>query len=227
MYIGGESDEWVNSLINEINIDKLKFIDIVETLDEESDDSKHSHHGHSHGGHEADEHIWTSPSNAAVMLEAVADKLSGLDPENSERYNSNAQSYITEISEISAEISALVAKTENPFLLVADRFPFKYFVTEYGIAYEAAMGGCANSSDISLKAMKRLMEAVEKEKITTAYYTEMSGKSIADALREETGVKLLELQSGHNITLKEFKSGITYADLLRQNLEALREGWNG
>lgn len=226
-YIGGESDEWVSSLLSEDNSAAVSLIDKVSTLNEaEVGEESHKHHGHSHSEHETDEHIWTSPSNAAMMINTIAQSFSEKNPEKSELYKKNAEKYIAEINGISEEIAELVANTENPFLLVADRFPFIYFTEEYGISYEAAMGGCANSSDISLKAMRRLVEAASSNGVKAAYYTEMSGKSIATALSEETGVRLLELQSGHNVTLDEFESGITYADLLRKNLQALREGWS-
>ena len=222
-YIGGESDEWVKTLLSDINICPVEFINSVKTLDEYDPDG----HSHTHGEHETDEHIWTSPANAATMIEIIADELCAADSENSELYRSNAERYINEISEIGNEVSRLVKRTPSPFILVADRFPFRYFTEEYGISYEAAFGGCADSADISLKAMKRLVDSVEKNGVTAAYYTEMSAKTIASALKEETGVRLLELQSGHTVTVKEFKSGITYAQLLRRNLRALEEGWNG
>ena len=116
-------------------------------------------------------------------------------------------------------------RAENPFLLVADRFPFIYFANAFDIPYKAAFGGCATSTDISLKTMTELVQTVEEKGLKCAFYTEMSSKNIAKALAEQTGVELYQLNSAHNVTLDEFKDGVTYLDLMLQNAEALRQGW--
>lgn len=210
IYIGGESDKWVDKMLSGYTVNSCAMMDYTDNLTEDGED-------------EYDEHIWTSPYNAIKMTEKIAERLSEADPENSELYKSNADEYADKITEVSEEIGEVVSKSKEPFILVADRFPFKYFASCYKIEYEAASGGCAVSSDISLKVMKRLINEVENRSLKYAFYTEMSNKSVANALKEQTGVKLLELNSAHNVTLNEFNSGITYVDIMKNNLKALKE----
>lgn len=228
-YIGGESDEWVNSLLADINVTAFKGLDKVTPIEERhigEDEHGHSHHHSEHGGaHEADEHIWTSLENAVLLINSMAEDFCEHDEKNADYYRKNAEAYGNEIAGLKNDIRQLADKTENPFILVADRFPFLYFTEEFGISYEAAFGGCAINSDISLKTMKRLIDSAREHNISAAFYTEMSGKTVANALSEETGAELIELQSGHNVTLEEFKDGITYADIIRQNIKALQKGW--
>ncbi len=212
LYIGGESDTWVDALLSESRVPVLKLIDTVPTLNEDGED-------------EIDEHIWTSLCNAQLMISAIAERLSEIDPANAENYRQNAEVYNGQIKSVMDRIIEILKQSEQPFLLVADRFPLKYFTNDFGIPYEAAFGGCATSTDISLKTMTRLCETVRKRHLTCAFYTEMSSKNIANALQEETGVALFELQSGHNVTLKEFQRGVTYVDLMNANADALEKGW--
>ncbi|MCQ2448625.1 MAG: metal ABC transporter substrate-binding protein [Clostridia bacterium] len=212
LYIGGESDTWVDALLSESRVPLLKLIDTVPTLNEDGED-------------EIDEHIWTSLCNAQLMIGAIAERLSEIDPANAETYRQNAEAYNGQIKSVMDRIIEILKQSEQPFLLVADRFPLKYFTNDFGISYEAAFGGCATSTDISLKTMTRLCETVQKRYLTCAFYTEMSSKNIANALQEETGVALFELQSGHNVTLKEFQRGVTYVDLMNANADALEKGW--
>jgi len=223
MYIGGHSDEWVNTLLADVNVNSLKLIDCIDELCSEQHEHDHNHEdSHSHG---ADEHIWTSPQNAVLMLEEICDYLCNIDEKNAKEYRKNCNDYINEIKAIDNEIKNTVKVKENPFILVADRFPFLYFTENYGIKYEAAFGGCANSTDISLKTMSRLVKSVEEHNVKYVYCTEMSAKNIANVLSEETGVKILELHSAHNVTLEDFENGITYVEIMRNNLNALKEGW--
>ncbi len=210
IYIGGESDKWVDKMLSDVKINSCAMMDYTDNLTEDGED-------------EYDEHIWTSPDNAVKMIEKITEKLSEADPQNSKAYKANANGYIAEINKVSKETEKVISECEKPFILVADRFPFKYFATRYGIEYEAASGGCAVSSDISLKVMKRLINEVEKRNLKYAFYTEMSNKSVANALNEQTGVKLLELNSAHNVTLDEFNNKITYVDIMKNNLDALKE----
>ncbi len=216
LYIGGESDTWVETLLSSSDINSLALINEVEHI--------HEDHHHEHNNHEGDEHIWTSPKNAALMVQSICDFLCELNPQNTIEYQENSSSYIEKITAAATEIKTTVSAVKNPFILVADRFPFAYLTHEYGIEYEAAFGGCATSTDISFKTMARLTQVINERGIKTVFCTEMSNRNIADALSEQTGVKVLELHSAHNVTLDDFESGITYVDILYKNAEALKEG---
>lgn len=214
LYIGGESDTWADALIGGGNVNALSLLDCVGIEDE------HTHHGHTH----ADEHIWTSPDNAVLMLESICQSFIECDQKNAALYRKNCDAYIKKINVASKQIETLVSMCNNPFILVADRFPFLYFTEKYGIEYESAFDGCAVSTDISLKTMLRLTEIIDKKDIKNIYCTELSNKSIAKALNEELGVEIIELHSAHNVTLDDFNSGITYVDILYRNMKALERG---
>lgn len=209
--IGGESEAWAERLSSTSSAETLKLMESIDLLYED-------------GEEEYDEHIWTAPSNAAKMIDVMTAAIVKADGENAAEYEANAAAYKQEIAVVSAEIRQLVQSTENPFILVADRFPFKYFANEYGLSYKAAFGGCAASTDVSLKVMAELVDAVKTQGVKTAFYTEMSNRTVANALSEATGVKTAELHSAHNVTDDDFKAGVTYVEIMRRNALALREG---
>ena len=211
--IGGESDEWARRLISgaEKSIRVLNMMDKVDLLYED-------------GEEEYDEHIWTSPSNAEKMVAAVCDALCELDNANADFYRANAESYISEIDGVRRSIMQVTDKAKHKYILVADRFPFKYLTNEFGIDYFAAFGGCASNTDISIKTMSRLIAESEKHGCEYAFYVEMSNRNIANALSEQTGISLLQLHSAHNVTLDDFKAGKTYVDIMKDNARALERG---
>lgn len=216
LYIGGESDKWVNTLLNGTTINAVSLIDTVSCKDEHT----HHHNGHNH----TDEHIWTSTENAVLMLQKIRDSIIEIDTKNADIYRKNCDDYIQKIDVASEKINDTVSNCENPFILVADRFPFEYFTEQYGIEYEAAFDGCAVSTDISLKTMLKLTETIKEKNIKNVFCTELSSKNIAKALEEELGVNIIELHSAHNVTLSDFSAGITYVDILYRNNLALERG---
>ncbi len=211
VYIGGESDGWVDRVLGDINVVSLKMLNTVPLIAEE-------------GEHGFDEHIWTSPENAVSMVNTVCENLCEVSDENADFFRENCKKYTDAIRGVQSDIRDAVQQNENKFILVADRFPFRYFTEEFGIGYKAAFGGCATSSDISLKVMGELTKTVKDRGVSAAYYTEMSNRTVADALAEETGVALYELHSAHNVTADDFAAGVTYVDIMKRNLNALLKG---
>lgn len=221
MMVGGESETWAKRLIRERTGETLKMMDAVSLLPEE--DFEHHEH-HADGEEEFDEHIWTSLENAADMVETIARKLCAMDEKNARFYQQNADRYMAQILDEKREIEQIVGESRHPFILVADRYPFRYFAEEFGLEHEAAFGGCAASADIGARTMARLIRTVKEQNCTVAYYTELSNRTVADALAQETGVRLLELHSAHNVTKEDFENGVTYVDLMKRNAESLRKG---
>lgn len=221
LYIGGESDTWVDTLLDDSDIKSLALIDCVSLVCEAEHEHKHNHpDGHTH----TDEHIWTSPKTAVSMLLNICQIISEVDPENAHTYTQNCNLYIDKINAASDNIESVVKSREEPFILVADRFPFEYFAEQYSIEYEAAFGGCAASTDISIKTMARLSDTIENKNIKSVFCTELSNQNIAKALKELYNVEIIELHSAHNVTLDDFSSGITYVDILYRNAKALERG---
>lgn len=213
LYIGGESDKWVKNLLDDNNINSLKLLDCI------------PHHTEYHDGHShADEHIWTSPESAVYMLEKICENIIKIDSKNADFYRKNCNEYIKKIVTASQETSDVVSQYEDPFILVADRFPFAYFAHHYGIGYEAAFDGCAVSTDISMKTMLRLTNTIKSKKIETVFVTELSSQNIAKALSDELGVNIVELHSAHNVSADDFLNGISYVDIMYRNKFALERG---
>ena len=213
LYIGGESDNWVENLLDDNDVNALALIDCI------GHNAQH-HHGHDH----ADEHIWTSPENAVLMIEKIYEDIIKVDDKNEDYYKKNCDEYIKKINVASQKIESTVSEYKNPFILVADRFPFVYLTKHYGIDYEAAFDGCAVSTDISMKTMSRLTKTIKSKGVKTVFVTELSNQNIANALKEELGVEIVELHSAHNVSRDDFNGGISYVDIMYRNGKALERG---
>lgn len=213
IYIGGESDKWVENLLDSTCLNALTLMDEVT-----------SSHVNSHGHGHADEHIWTSPQNAILMLKEICERLSEIDSDNADVYSQNADKYIQQILQADEKIKDVVAASANPFIMVADRFPFAYLTEHYNLDYQAAFDGCAVSTDISLKTMYQLTQTIEKQNIKTVFVTELSNQNIAKALNGQLGTEIVELHSAHNVSVDDFNAGVTYVDIMYRNANAIEKG---
>jgi len=230
LYIGGENDAWVERLLSTLDTSKMKIVrlfDYVKLFEEEEKEGMQPEEEEEEHGKleiEYDEHIWTSPKNAALMVNAITDALCEKDTSNCEKYKENSQSYNSQIEELSKEISQTVSSAKRKQIVVADRFPFLYLTKEYGLDYVAAFAGCSDQSDASAATIAYLIKSVKDNKIPYIYHVELSNLNTAETVAEQTGAKLLLLHSYHNVSKQEFESGTTYVDLLKQNAANLKIG---
>ena len=173
---------------------------------------------------EYDEHIWTSPVNAKKLAGVLAQVLAQEDPAHAASYAENCASYQDKLTELDAEFREVVSHAKRRLVVFGDKFPLRYFFDEYGLEYRAAFSGCSTDTEPSAKTIAYLIDKVREEQIPAVYYLELSSHRTAEIIREETGAVPLLLHSCHNVTRKQFDEGVTYLQLMRQNVENLRLG---
>ena len=233
---GGESEAWLEEILEgrENDILTLTMMDCVETLEEENKEgmqaTEHSHeehneHEHEEHGHEEeyDEHVWTSPVNAELIVSALCERLCEIDPENGSFYRANWKNYVAELQELDAAFRKTVENGKFDTLIFADRFPVRYFVEEYGLDYYAAFPGCADDTEPSARTVAFLIDKVREEGIPAVMFIEFSNEKMADVICEDTGCEKLLFHSCHSVSAEQLKNGVSYLELMWANVESLKE----
>ncbi len=253
IYVGGDSDEWIEDVLEDIDTDKTKVIKLMDLVnvveeehvegmeehehhheDEDHDEDEH-HHGDEHEDEhhheedeevEYDEHVWTSPINAITITNKLKDAIVKIDEANKEVYEKNTSDYVSKLTNIDTEIKSVLKTAKRKEMIFGDRFPLRYFVDEYNISYYAAFPGCSEQTEASAKTIAFLINKVKADKIPVVFHIELSNGKIADTIAKETGAKVLEFQTAHNISQKDFDAGVTYVDIMNKNIEVLKEALN-
>ena len=190
---------------------------------EDSSNDSEFHNEDSEEGHEeTDEHIWTSPVNEIIMTEKICETLSKALPEEKENFQKNAESYISQLKELDNEFRTIVENAKINEIIFADKFPLQYSAKEYGLKYYAAFPGCGSDMEPSAKTIGFLVDKIKEDNIKAVFYLELSSHIVADAIETDTGAKPLQFNSCHNITQKQFDSGVTYVDLMKENVNNLK-----
>ena len=229
---GGESEAWLDEILGGMGneIPTVVMLDCVDALTEEEKDGMqvHEHHDHDHDhdeheDEEYDEHVWTSPVNAQLICRAISAALCDADPAHASDYTARCVDYCAELQELDADFSGVIASTKRHTLIFADRFPVRYFVEEYGLDYFAAFPGCADDAEPSARTVAFLIDRVREEQAPAVLYIEFSNQKMADIVCEDTGCEKLLFNSCHNVTAEQLRGGVTYLELMRANLETVKE----
>ena len=246
LYNGGEGEYWVEEMLDaagEHIAVKARMMDYVDALGEEfsegmqgadAHDHDHDHGDHDHESGEAhdsdaveyDEHIWTSPKNAAILCRAVCEAICKADPANEDFYRANCDDYCAQIEALDARFADLCESAPRKLLIFADRFPMLYFCREYGLDYRAAFHGCSGDTEPSLATIKFLIDKVEDENIPVVYTIDFGTKKVAAVVSECTGAAIETIYSMQTVSRADFDAGETYLTLMERNYDALRKGLN-
>jgi zinc transport system substrate-binding protein len=171
---------------------------------------------------EYDEHVWTSPRNAQLIVRQIADVLKSVDAANAAEYERNASAYLAKLAELDASFREALRGASRKTMVFGDRFPFRYFADAYGLSYFAAFPGCSTETEASAATVAFLIDKVRAEKIPVVFHIELSNEKIADTICEETGARKLLLHAVHNVSKRDFEGGASYYSLMSGNVENLR-----
>ena len=243
LYLGGESDAWVDTILEAVEPTGavLRMIDCVELLEEETVEGMQAELGHHHEDHEdhdheegeghdhalgqvmeADEHVWTSPKNAAAITRAIGGELAALDPAHRADYEANTADYAGQLDRLDETFRAFFDSLEDRTIVFGDRFPLRYFAEEYDLDYYAAFPGCGTQTEPSAATIAFLTDKVRTEGISTVWYIEFSNHLVADSIAEATGTRTALFHTCHNISREDLAAGATYLSLMEGNLDRLR-----
>ena len=238
VYVGGDSDTWVKKAVERSKNQNLTEVSLIELEGIELHDissASHTHEGHSHGedSHEGhshsslDEHIYLSIDNACEATEALAEILGKADPDNKEFYFKNSTEYILKLKNMSEKFKTeLEAIPEHDrFVLFADRFPFVYLLSDYGIDYAAAFEGCTTDVDANFDTVIRLIHEADDHNVNYIAVTESSDGALANTVISSTKSKqqkVISLNSMQAVTRSQIESGVTYISIMEKNINAIK-----
>lgn len=229
VYNGGESDQWVESVLKSApDTQTFRMTDAVSLLDEEVTEGmqnaeEHDHDDHDEHGEEYDEHVWTSPDNASAIVRALGKRAAELFPENADTVTENADSYAEKIDGIDAEFEELLNGEERYFIF-GDRFPLLYFFRHYGLNYYAAFPGCGSETEPSAQTMTFLLDKLEQpDTVPAVFCIELSSRRLGEVLAEDSGLPVAEFHTCHNISADDLAAGETWVSLMERNYKVLSD----
>lgn len=267
IYVGGESDTWVEDALKEAKNKDLKAINLMETLgnsvkeeeviegmQEERESLGHSHEKSSkekqeqtqkeshensqeiNGQKEAadeepeyDEHIWLSIRNAEIMVKNIEKAIEQLDSDNAKVYQNNAENYIKKLDTLDKQYANTIQNAKYKAILFGDRFPFRYMADDYDLKYYAAFAGCSAETMAGFETVTFLAKKADELRLPVILTIENSDGRIAEAVKSNTtkkNQKILAMNSLQSVTKEQLADGITYLQVMQENLSVLSEALN-
>ena len=238
IYVGGESDEWVDDALKQSSNKDMTVIDLLDVLgdkvktEEHKEGMEHDHDDHDESEHEhedeeeKDEHVWLSLKNASALCEHICDKICEKDSAGKETYKSNTKAYIEKLEKLDKQYKEAVDAAGNKTLVFADRFPFRYLTDDYGLDYFAAFAGCSAESEASFETVVFLAKKVDELGLKSIVQIEGSKGDIAKTVKDNTKSKdqqIITIDSLQSVTKKDVDGGLTYLGEMEKNLGVIKD----
>ena len=241
IYVGGESDKWVDDALKGATNKEMTVINLLDILgtkakEEETVEGMQAGHEEKDGKEEAeeevelDEHVWLSLKNASMLCGKISDKLSKKDAKNKELYSKNTENYLKKLNELDARYKAVRDSAKYDTLIFADRFPFRYLIDDYNLKYYAAFSGCSAESEASFETVAFLAKKLDELKLPALMKIDGSDGKIANTVLQTSNQKnaqILELNSMQSVNKKDIEDGKTYLSIMESNLAVFTQAVKG
>ena len=236
IYVGGESDGWVEDALKEATKKEMQVINLLDVLGEQVKEEEvvegmeaEEEESEDENEPEYDEHVWLSLKNAETLCNAITDALEEIDPANKDAYAANAASYLEKLAALDGEYQTVVDNAARKTVLFGDRFPFRYLVDDYGLSYYAAFAGCSAETEASFETISFLAGKVDELGLPCVLTIEGAQHKIAETIVQNTAKKnqsILTLDSMQSTTSTDVENGTTYLSVMESNLDVLKQALN-
>ena len=241
IYTGDAMEGWAAQIVESLDenvhvLDLSGYVTLREEDDHGENEVAYGHDGigegaqedheghHHHGGF--DPHYWLDMTNAAAMANAVGDMLSILDPANADTYAARTAEYVSKLQQLDDKFYDVVQNSARQDVVFGGRFAYSYFMARYGLNYATVYHSCSAESDPSVSDMIRVIDYIEEHQSPCILYEELSNGTVAKTIADDANIETAVFTTGHNVSLDEFSQGVTFIDLMDQNLEILKKVLN-
>lgn len=168
-----------------------------------------------------DPHFWADPNNVITYAENIREALTHYDPDGAAIYQSNAESFVAQLTELDLWVSEQVSQIPpERRLLVTNHEALGYFAERYGFTVIGAVVP-AVSSDASPSAeqMANLIDQIQASGTPAIFLDEVENPALAQQIAAETGVKVIE--DLHLESLTDGPPAGSYIDMIRHNVSLI------
>jgi zinc transport system substrate-binding protein len=217
VYVGAGLEPWIGGLLRSSSSPQLKVLAVADSLPlKEHADGEPGETG-------LDPHVWLDFGLNMMIADAIAAKLIELDPAGAAFFQAGAVRLKDKLAGLDAAYSQALKSCAGRIMVIGGHAAFGYLARRYGLEQLSLAGLSPDAEALP----SRLMSAVTRgrENKVRAVFTEAnSSPQRAEVLARELRAEVLVLHTAVNLSQKEWTSGLTFFDLMEENLLNLRRG---
>lgn len=225
IYSGPAMEPWVSELLGGLNLRHTRVIDISASLNLPAPEPGHpADQGHHHAEGGLDPHFWLDLELAGRAVAVIAEGMAKQNPGQAAAMGGRARGFQQELKRLDEDIATGLRRCQGRDLIYAGHNAFAYFARRYDLRLRAAYAGFSPGAQSSPRALAELVAAIRRLRVKAVFYEVMADPRMARILSEEAGVEMRPLHDGHNLSAADRDRGVTYLQIMRENLRQLQAG---
>ena len=209
IYNGGV-EPWAPKAVNAIGADKVRALE--------------AGRGHLELNGHLDPHLWLSPKQAQLEVNAIRNGLIQADPAHKDAYTANAAAYIGKLQQLDKQLTAIV-KTAKRKEFVTTHAAFGHLAADYGLR-QLSILGISPEAEPSPAELTQLVNLVQEKNIKYVFFETLVSPKVAQTLAAETKAQTLVLNPLEGLTREERAAGADYLSVMEQNIKNLQLALN-
>ena len=182
------------------------------------DHDEEGHEGHGHGAY--DPHFWFDPNRVVYASEFIESKLIELDPSNAASYQAAGDTYATELSSLTGQVSQLIGSipSQNRKLITTHE-SLRYLEAKFGLeVLSTIIPDLDSSNEITPAQLVGVIDVIEDNNVKVIFIEAEAPSVYAETIVAETGIKAVE-----GLWVETLKPGQTYPEFLIEAVELIVE----
>jgi zinc transport system substrate-binding protein len=227
---GRQMEPWAETILKGVSAKRLVVVDASAGVLPGEDKAPYilsrkprEESGDQHVHHDVDPHIWLDLINARKMVDTILAGFVMVDPDQKEYYTRNAEGYKEKLAQLDVRYQSALATCKKRVIIHGGHFAFNYLAKRYQLVYMSAYSGSPDAEPTA-KRLIELKKQLKKYDVHYIYYEELITPRVAEIIANETGAGMLKLNGAHNVTREEMARGITFVEIMEQNLNNLKVG---
>ena len=188
---GGGLDKFLEQVIKGSAADDAVHIFAAESLMDSAfyEDEAHEDEAHEDGSHEGNPHFWQNPIFAIQYTETIRDGLIKVDPDNSNTYHINFESYKDKLTKLDFEIASTINTIdESRRHLITFHNAFGHFATRYGWRVTSLVGH--DASQVSPGSVIEILEKVRAQGVPAVFVEPQFSGGLLQQAAEDSGIEV-------------------------------------
>jgi zinc transport system substrate-binding protein len=169
-----------------------------------------------------DPHVWLDPVLTIGLVDEIEAGLLGLFAETGDTVRNNADQLRDELRHLDTEFSEGLDDCESRYIVSSHQF-LNYMGERYGFQTMSPSG--LEPQEPSIQTIEEMIDFAQENNIT-AFFSEATfdaDESGLSAIAEATGAQIFSINPLESVTQEDFEAGVTYFDVMRQNLATFQE----
>ena len=172
------------------------------------------------GSSTPDPHFWLDPTRLADVADAVAAKLTAVDPAGASTYAANSAALRDDLEALDTDLAKGLAVCDSRYL-VTSHTAFGYLADRYGLE-QVGIVGLSPDAEPTPGDLARVASFVQGRGVTTIFYETLVSPDVAETVARETGATTAVLDPLEGLATGDSRAD--YLTVMRDNLATLRTG---